>query len=50
MIKRMRTELDNRIKWNQMLTDEIKKKIILKKLKKINNNKKIKNKIDININ
>jgi len=26
MIKRMRTELDNRIKWNQMLTDEIKKK------------------------
>jgi hypothetical protein len=39
MIKRMRTELDNRIKWNQMLTDEIKKKIILKK---INNNKKIK--------
>jgi hypothetical protein len=33
-----------------MLTDEIKKKIILKKLKKINNNKKIKNKIDININ
>jgi len=50
MIKRMRTELDNKIKWNQMLTDEIKKKIILKKLKKINNNKKIKNKIDININ
>jgi hypothetical protein len=50
MIKRMRTELDNRIKWNQMLTDEIKKKIILKKLKKINNNKKIKNKIDTNIN
>jgi hypothetical protein len=33
-----------------MLTDEIKKKIILKKLKKINNNKKIKNKIDTNIN
>jgi len=47
MIKRMRTELDNRIKWNQMLTDEIKKKIILKK---INNNKNIKNKIDTNIN
>jgi hypothetical protein len=33
-----------------MLTDEIKKKIILEKLKKINNNKKIKNKIDTNIN
>jgi hypothetical protein len=39
IIKRMRIELDNRIKWNQMLANEIKIKIHLKKVKnKINNN------------
>jgi hypothetical protein len=36
----MRIELDNRIKWNQMLTNEIKIKIHFKKVKNNKNNKK----------